>query len=472
MKSYARLAERLYNAPLAITRAKAEVLEAVFRNHLNGTPDAEALASVVAQHEAEEAFRAAELMHFAAASGVKIARSDAGYLLADNGVAIVPVMGTLVQRAGFLEAASGMTGYGRIGGMIASALDDPQARGILLEIDSPGGEVAGCFDLCAKIIEAGKVKPIWAIANEAAFSAAYAIAASASKLYAPQTGMVGSVGVIAMHVDQSKRDASQGYVFTPIFAGSKKNDFSSHAPLSERAKNEAQDDVDRAYGIFVEHVAAGRNISTQAVRATEAGILNPEQAKAIGFVDGEASFSETLQAFGESIAPRGNHSSVHHYAAADSAPKKGFSNMATEDNQVPAVPAAAPAANVSELAQAAEARGLAAGRAEGVKAERARIGSILGAKEADGRTDLARHLAFETDMTPEAAVVMLGKAPVASATAAPRRNVLAGIMEANGNPDVRPDATVEGAAGTDADDPAAHAERIANVHALVRGARK
>jgi len=97
-------------------------------------------------------------------------------------------------------------------------------------------------------------------------------------------------------VDQSGRDAKQGIVYTPIFAGAHKVDFSSHAPLSEDARALAQEEVDRLYAMFVQAVADGRGIDPQAVRDTEAGLLNPQAAQDVGFIDGVRSFDQALAA--------------------------------------------------------------------------------------------------------------------------------------------------------------------------------
>ena len=118
--------------------------------------------------------------------------------------------GTLVKRTAGLDAASGLTSYAEIGAMLESALADPQVAGILLDIDSPGGEASGSFELARRVREAAAVKPIWALANDSAFSAAYAIASAADRVIISETGGVGSIGVIALHIDQSVKDANDG----------------------------------------------------------------------------------------------------------------------------------------------------------------------------------------------------------------------------------------------------------------------
>lgn len=162
-----------------------------------------------------------------------------------SGVAIIPIVGTLVRRTVGLEAQSGLMSYGAIADRLDAALQDSAVKSILLDIDSPGGEAGGVFDLADKIFAARKIKPIWAIVNDEAFSAAYAIAAATDKIYLSRTGGVGSIGVIAVHLDQSVAEADAGLKYTAIYAGEHKNDFSPHEPLSDPARAQLQTEVDQ-----------------------------------------------------------------------------------------------------------------------------------------------------------------------------------------------------------------------------------
>jgi capsid assembly protease len=469
VKKHLRLAQRLYNAPLMIEPGKAEVIEAVFRSLVAGSADEQAEAEARAQREALEAEHAAAY----AASGVTFTRAPGGFLLGDNGIAVVPVFGTLVQRGDSLDAASGLTGYNRIGAQVAAAMDERECRGILLEVDSFGGEVSGCFDLVSKLRAAGKGKPIWAIANERAFSAAFALSCGAAKIFTPETGQVGSIGVLMMHVDQSKRDTAQGYVYTPIIAGAKKNDFSSHFPLSERAKADAQTDVDRYYEIFVAAVADARGISAKAVQGTEAGVLNPGDAQALGLIDGVASFSETLEALGKHANARAS-TTIHGMAAAGQMAPLLEGNDMDKDDKAPA-----PAVNATaEQLAAAEAKGVAQGVTQGRAeldtavaaartAERTRIGAILASKEAAGRFGLAQHLALETDMAAEGAEKLLARSPKEAKADTPA-SLFAHQMQSTENPKVGADASGDGGE----EDEATTAARISSAHKAARGELK
>ncbi len=226
---------------------------------------------------------------------------------APEGIAVIPIHGSLVKRSLGMEAASGLTSYGDIAAMLDAALADPQVSGILLDIDSPGGEASGSFELARRVREVAALKPVWAVANDAAYSAAYAIAASAQRLFVTETGGVGSIGVIALHVDQSVKDAKEGYHYTAITAGAHKNDYSPHEPLSDAAKTELQGEVDRLYAIFTEHVAAMRGLDLAAVRVTEAGLFFGTNAVAQGLADGVQTLDATLSQFHQFLNAR-NHS--------------------------------------------------------------------------------------------------------------------------------------------------------------------
>lgn len=218
-----------------------------------------------------------------------------------SNIAVIGVSGTLVRRAAAVDAASGLTSYSAISAQLAQAVRDPAVNAILLDIDSPGGEAGGAFDLADQIVAARQIKPIWAVANDDAFSAAYAIASAATRVYVTRTGGVGSVGVIALHVDQSQRDAMSGLRYTAVYAGDRKNDMSPHAPLSTDAAQALQAEVDRLYGLFVSTVAVNRNLSAQDVQDTEAGLYFAQDAIDAGLADVVGTLDDALIALSEEL---------------------------------------------------------------------------------------------------------------------------------------------------------------------------
>jgi len=234
----------------------------------------------------------------------EMARSQKPYLVTPEGIAVIGVSGTLVKKASWLDSASGLQSYESIRANFQDAIGDPRIQGILLDVDSPGGEVGGLFDLADEIYNARAEKPCFAIADDDAFSAAYAIASSAQRLFVTRTGGVGSVGVIALHLDQSGFDEKTGRKYTAIFAGARKNDFNPHEPLSGSAKDELQAEIDRLYDTFVGTVARNREMKPALVRNTEAGLCYAEKAISAGFADQVGTFNDALNAVLEAATAR------------------------------------------------------------------------------------------------------------------------------------------------------------------------
>ena len=274
---FPHLAARLFGTPLLVQRAKLDVILAVLAERLPlAGPDAQ-LAPPLPRAPNPPAFP-------------------------ERSIAVIPIHGTLVKRTLGLEAASGLVSYAEIGARLEAALDDPLVAGIVLDIDSPGGETGGCFELARRVREAAGLKPVWAVANDAAFSAAYAIGCAAERLFVTETGGVGSIGVIALHVDQSVKDARDGYRYTAVTAGERKNDYSPHEPLHDAARAALQAEVDRLHALFVAHVAAMRGLSEDAVRATDAALFFGPQAMDAGLADGVATLPAVLAELDRQLA--------------------------------------------------------------------------------------------------------------------------------------------------------------------------
>lgn len=270
------LAARLFGVPLAIHRPKLDVILAVLGPRV-GLADLSAAPGFTAPTRA--------------APG------------SPPGVAILPIHGTLVRRTVGLEAESGLTSYAGLAAQLDAAIGNPAVSAILLDIDSPGGESGGVFDLADRIRAASRIKPVWAVANDMAFSAAYALASAASRVFVSRTGGVGSIGVIAMHVDQSKKDAQDGVHYTAVFAGDRKNDLNPHEAISSEAHAFLKAEVNRIYGLFVETVARHRGLEPSAVRDTEAGLFFGQAAVAMGLADAVGTFDDALTQLIASLSP-------------------------------------------------------------------------------------------------------------------------------------------------------------------------
>jgi signal peptide peptidase SppA len=258
------------------------------------------------------------------------------YTVTPDGIAVISVTGSLVRKSSFMDAYSGLTSYAAIETEFFDAVTNPSVKGILLDIDSPGGECAGCFDLADAIYAQRGTKPIYAIANESMFSAAYALGSAADKIFVTRTGGVGSIGVICLHVDQSGMDAQDGLKFTPIYAGDHKNDFTPHEPLADDVKNEMQAEVDRLYGMFVDTVARNRGLSTQRVKDTQAALFWGPDAVKSGLADSAGNIGDALGALASVLptvtAPQRVISIAGTSVAANSIQKEV--TLVSENNQV------------------------------------------------------------------------------------------------------------------------------------------
>ena len=208
-----------------------------------------------------------------------------GYRIA-RGVATLPIRGVLASRIGEIAPDSTpLQSYENLSSVLRSAHQDSRVRGILLDIDSPGGEAAGVFDLADEIRAAGQTKPIWALAHHNALSAAYTLAAAADRIWTTRSGNIGSLGVIALHADQSEFDAHEGVRYTYIYRGERKIDGNPHAALSPAAHATIQQAVDEVYDQLIDQVARHRRIEPARLRATEARVYDAEQALDRGLAD-------------------------------------------------------------------------------------------------------------------------------------------------------------------------------------------
>lgn len=237
------------------------------------------------------------------------------------GVAVIRVMGPLVQHAGQIEAnCTELTSYEAIGAQVRAAIADPKVQGILLHVDSPGGEVAGAFDLAAAISTASKTKPIVAFAEDLALSAGYLLASAANEIVATQTGYVGSIGVVSTHVDLSGALAKEGIVVTHLHAGARKVDGSPYFSLSAEARAEIEGFIARDYGLFVAHVEAHRPMTLGEVRGTEAAVFTAQDGVANGLADEIGTRETALQRLAALIGDREASSHKQGSSAVSEAP--------------------------------------------------------------------------------------------------------------------------------------------------------
>ncbi len=340
----------------------------------------------------------------AAVFGVTPSAPEKAFAFAD-GIAFIPVRGSLMNRT--TASYSWVTGYKGILQRVAAAVADSDVRGIVFDVDSYGGEAAGCFECAtevrAMLRESGK--PSLAMVDSNAYSAGYAMAVAADRVAIIPSGGAGSIGVITMHVDFSKALDNYGVKYTLIYSGKHKADGNPYEALPDDVRAATQARVDSKREAFIAHVAAMRSMDPERVRATEADAYEAGKALELGLVDAVMTAPSALAQFQSNLP----------------APSGAFF---MEANMADTAPDAATV------------------QAETRAAEKARCAAILNHAEAAGRADLAAHLAFETDMTAEQATAMLAKAPRAAAEPAKPAagaSPLDAAMSAKGTPNVGAD---------------------------------
>ena len=213
------------------------------------------------------------------------------------GILTVPVAGPLMNRGTFMDADCGAQSYTNLTNGLVAGVENPNVRGILLDLDTPGGEAGGMFSFGETIRDIAKAKPVWGVANSLAASAGYAIGCSCDRLYASRDAFVGSIGVVVQHVDIKEAAEKAGIAVTYLFKGAHKVDGHMFGGLTESARAEFEKRISAIYDEFVEFVAEGRGMTEKAVRQTEARIYLANEAKELGLIDGVKSYEQTRQEF-------------------------------------------------------------------------------------------------------------------------------------------------------------------------------
>jgi signal peptide peptidase SppA len=406
------------------------------------------LASADADDEEKQSqFRRREMLSAYGFPG-QVQPNDKPFLFA-SGKAIIPIHGLLLNR--FPYSWSFATGYNFIQSQVNAAMDDGDVDGIVYDVNSYGGLVTGCQETSDLMFAASAKqggKPSLAVVDANCYSAAYYLASAADHIVVTPSGGAGSVGVVLMHVDLSKALDEMGIKVTFIHAGDHKVDGNAYEPLSKEVAADLKVEIDKMYGKFVSTVARNRpNLSEQAVRDTEARIYQADDALALGLIDAVQTPPDALQQF---------------FNAEDASDLDEDTNMAT-----------APDKSADNATAADNSAAINAAAAEARTTERARIAAIHALPEAEGRTELATHLALNTDMTPEAAKGILGASPkkeAAQQPAATETNHFKNAMNADKHPNVGADSTVGGE--DDANGKPSRAQQILGAQRKVMGTKE
>lgn len=351
-------------------------------------------------------------------------------MLIDGGVGILPITGSLVHRGTWIGTNSGLQSYDGIAQQLRIAAEDDRIKAVLLDLNSYGGEAGGVADLAQEVRDLAATKPVRAMINDAAASAAYWIAAAAQDISITETGIAGSIGVVLTHQDISAAAEKAGVKITQIHAGANKLLGSPFKALSEADMAQLQESVDQLYALFTTRVDAYRGGKSNA-RATEARIYRGQAAVDAGLADQVTTGRALLAEMQSEVANRGK-----------GRPTKGNTTM-SNDPKVGADAAVYTEAQMTAAKASQFEAGKKSGVAEATTAERARVKAIMTSENAKGREDLAQHLAFDTALDADQAVALLGKSPkvAAEAPAAPKSKLDAAIKANGGTPDVGTDAS-------------------------------
>lgn len=395
-------------APWAITPEKKAEIDAIYETHCRGEKiDLAAVEAAIGQPLNNQ--------------------QKPGYDVVD-GIAVIEIDGVMAKKANIFSRISGGASTQLLSDAVTQAAGDPTIDGILLVIDSPGGAVDGIQELVSAIRAAAAVKPTAAVADLMA-SAAYWAGSAAAKVYASSSlAMIGSIGVVATHVDVSAAQAQRGVKTTEITAGKFKRIASSYKPLSESGQQTMQDQVDYIYAEFLGDVGQHRRIdSTQQVhdQMADGRIFIGQQAVDAGLVDGIATVSDVLGMLGAGDIPLRPSTDDSGAVPPVSSVRASRSMNATAAGGVPAASTTQPetdmkeekeftAAETQAKVDAAVAAATAtfdaskpALRLEGATAERERIKGVR-AQTMKGHEALIETLAMDGKTTgPEAAVQVL-----------------------------------------------------------------
>ena len=255
------------------------------------------------------------IINIGAGSGVKMMEDENGVIermersedqrrtaIASTGVEVIPVHGVLVSRGAHMDPCETMTSYEGLRAQLRQAVADPMVEHVVLDIDSPGGSATGAFELAADIRAMAQQKPITGLVNFMAYSGGYLIGSACSEMGVSQTSGVGSIGVIASHMDRSKMEENLGVKVTTVYAGAHKNDLSPHEPITEQSLKFLNDLVQESYKLFVGAVAEYRGISPDVVRATEAGLYRGQKAISAGLADRLSAPQDAVDAISRAVS--------------------------------------------------------------------------------------------------------------------------------------------------------------------------
>lgn len=410
---YPHLSARLFNTPLLLHPQKLDAIIAGIGPRLLGGKSLQLDDAVSAQ--APEMFTTHKHTRADMERGFKVV----------DGVAVVSAMGALVHRTRMEADSTMLIGYNDLAATVEVAMDNTDVHAVLQVYDSPGGEVAGAFEYGQRLLGMRGKKPLIAIADSMAASAAYLAASAADEVVLTATGYVGSVGVVMRHVDFSKALENDGIQVTHIFAGAHKVDGNPYEPLPTDVRASFQDDIESLYAMLVQAVSTHTGLSTEAVRATQARTYRGQAAIDVGLA---RRISTTDALIAELASQRTRIYPV-------SSPQAKAMNTTTAPTAVqPAAPASTVAAS-SAVATFSQQADIDKAHAAGASAERARVSAILGHEHASANMATAVQC-INAGLSAEQAGAILSSLPTAITATLSSDTGFAAAMAAVPNPAV------------------------------------
>lgn len=425
MQNMAHIASRVLNTPLLLEPGYARTFFSALAPRLG----------IAQLQDNEGVILTGEKMRQNAAAWSSDRTRNRPYEVVD-GVAVLPVSGTLAHKTGNIQPYSGMTGYDGIIYRAADAFSDPEIKGVLMDFDTPGGEVSGCFNTSRKLREMADEagKQLWSLCYDMSCSAGMALSSSAHRRLINETGIAGSVGVVMAHADWSKSLENEGVNVTLIHSGAHKVDGNPYEALSADVLARFQGESDQLRNEFGQLLAGHMNMSLEAILATEAATYRGQAAVDMGFADELVNGIDAGSIFSEHLSSQGRTISI-----GASMSKDDVTAQAEVSEKIsPAAGAELPAAEAGGKGVVAEAE---ITQPDAAADMQKRIAGIMQCDEAKGREATANHLAFNTSMSVEDAKAALATVPVAGAAdVGDMGNALDTAMKGEAQPQIGADA--------------------------------
>lgn len=233
-------------------------------------------------------------LSISAARSKNIESGESSNISMRDGVAVLNIIGSIFPRADFFTDISGATTIENLSSDFSKALQDEKVKAIVLNIDSPGGQITGIHEFANKIYNSRGTKPIHAYISALGASAAYWIATAADKVSVDATAMVGSIGVVAAWTDNSKAKEADGYQDYTVVSSQSPN--KRLDPKTEKGKELLQKELDDLANVFISDVARNREVSVETVlgKFGQGGLLIASEAIKVGMADNLSNLEDVV----------------------------------------------------------------------------------------------------------------------------------------------------------------------------------